>query len=101
MYPSVNCHSTWHPAWHSVRPQRQSNAEAQLGAPTTLIGNFQGNAQVFRASLVREPYLVAAATSPLHHLGVLYESYVHRLTTLSSCPRPASTRARDIDAVRL
>ena len=37
------------------------NAEAQIGAPATLIGNFQGNAQAFQASLASEPYLVAAA----------------------------------------
>jgi multidrug efflux pump len=37
------------------------NAEAQLGAPATLIGNFQGNAQAFQASLASEPLLVVAA----------------------------------------
>jgi multidrug efflux pump subunit AcrB len=63
------------------------NAEAQLGAPPTLIGNFQGNAQAFHASLASEPYLVAAAIIVIYIiLGVLYESYVHPLTILSTLP---------------
>jgi multidrug efflux pump subunit AcrB len=63
------------------------NAEAQIGAPATLIGNFQGNAQAFQASLASEPYLVAAAIIVIYIiLGVLYESYVHPLTILSALP---------------
>jgi len=63
------------------------NAEARLGAPATLIGNFQGNAQAFQASLASEPYLVAAAIIVIYIiLGVLYESYVHPLTILSTLP---------------
>src|SRR5438445_426382 len=51
------------------------NAEAQIGAPATLIGNFQGNAQAFQASLASEPLLVAAAIIVIYIiLGVLYES---------------------------
>src|SRR5438045_1718091 len=63
------------------------NAAAQLGAPATLIGNFQGNAQAFQASLASEPLLVAAAIIVIYIiLGVLYESYVHPLTILSTLP---------------
>ena len=63
------------------------NAEAQMGAPATLIGKFQGNAQAFQASLASEPYLVAAAIIVIYIiLGVLYESYVHPLTILSTLP---------------
>src|SRR5467141_4150884 len=63
------------------------NAEAQMGAPATLIGNFQGNAQAFQASLASEPFLVAAAIIVIYIiLGVLYESYVHPLTILSTLP---------------
>ena len=63
------------------------NAEAQIGAPATLIGNFQGNAQAFEASLASEPLLVAAAIIVIYIiLGVLYESYVHPLTILSTLP---------------
>src|SRR4029077_7901839 len=63
------------------------NAEAQMSAPATLIGNFQGNAQAFQASLASEPLLVAAAIIVIYIiLGVLYESYVHPLTILSTLP---------------
>jgi len=62
-------------------------ASAELGAPRTLIGSFQGNAQAFQASLASEPYLIAAALIAVYIiLGVLYESYVHPLTILSTLP---------------
>jgi multidrug efflux pump subunit AcrB len=52
-----------------------------------LIGSFQGNAQAFQASLASEPLLVAAAIIVIYIiLGVLYESYVHPLTILSTLP---------------
>ncbi len=63
------------------------SAEAQLGAPPSLTGTFQGNAQAFQASLASEPYLVAAALIVIYIiLGVLYESYIHPLTILSTLP---------------
>ena len=62
-------------------------AEAQIGKPATLTGSFQGNAQAFQSSLASEPYLVAAALLVIYVvLGVLYESYVHPLTILSTLP---------------
>ena len=62
-------------------------AEQELGKPATLVGTFQGNAQAFQASLASEPYLVAAALLVIYViLGVLYESYVHPLTILSTLP---------------
>ena len=62
-------------------------AEQGLGTPPTLAGTFQGNAQAFQQSLAREPYLVAAALVVIYIiLGVLYESYVHPLTILSTLP---------------
>jgi hydrophobe/amphiphile efflux-1 (HAE1) family protein len=67
--------------------QAISNVEAQLGVPASLSGTFQGNAQAFQASLASEPYLVAAALIVIYIiLGVLYESYVHPLTILSTLP---------------
>jgi multidrug efflux pump subunit AcrB len=57
------------------------------GVPRTLIGSFQGNAQAFQSSLASEPYLIAAALIAVYIiLGVLYESYVHPLTILSTLP---------------
>ena len=62
-------------------------AEAQIGKPATLTGSFQGNAQAFQSSLASEPWLVAAALLVIYViLGVLYESYVHPLTILSTLP---------------
>ncbi len=62
-------------------------AEAQLGMPSTVTGNFQGTAQVFQSSLASEPYLVLAALLVIYIiLGVLYESYVHPMTILSTLP---------------
>jgi hydrophobe/amphiphile efflux-1 (HAE1) family protein len=67
--------------------QAIGNAQAQLGVPPSLRGTFQGNAQAFQASLASEPYLVAAAIIVIYIiLGVLYESYVHPLTILSTLP---------------
>ncbi|MDR6952071.1 hydrophobe/amphiphile efflux-1 (HAE1) family protein [Ancylobacter sp. 3268] len=62
-------------------------AEAEIGKPATLTGTFQGNAQAFQASLASEPVLVLAALVVIYIiLGVLYESYVHPITILSTLP---------------
>jgi multidrug efflux pump subunit AcrB len=62
-------------------------AETELGKPPTLIASFQGNAQAFQTSLASEPYLIAAALVSVYIiLGVLYESYIHPLTILSTLP---------------
>ena len=62
-------------------------AQARIAVPASLIGSFQGNAQAFRASLASEPYLVAIAIIVIYIiLGVLYESYIHPLTILSTLP---------------
>jgi multidrug efflux pump subunit AcrB len=62
-------------------------AQAELGAPRSLTGNFQGNAQAFQASMASEPILLAAALLVVYViLGVLYESYIHPLTILSTLP---------------
>jgi hydrophobe/amphiphile efflux-1 (HAE1) family protein len=62
-------------------------AEIQLGVPASLTGAFQGNAQAFQQSLASEPLLVAAAVIVIYLiLGMLYESYIHPLTILSTLP---------------
>ena len=62
-------------------------AADQIGMPSSLIGSFQGNAQAFQASLSNEPILIAAALVVVYViLGVLYESYIHPLTILSTLP---------------
>ncbi len=62
-------------------------AEAEIGKPASLIGSFQGNAQAFQSSLSSEPILIVAALLVVYViLGVLYESYIHPLTILSTLP---------------
>jgi multidrug efflux pump len=62
-------------------------ALAQLGVPATIRGSFQGTAQAFQASLNSQPWLILAALLTVYIvLGVLYESYVHPLTILSTLP---------------
>ncbi len=62
-------------------------ARTKLGAPSTLTGAFQGTAQAFQQSLASEPILIAAALLAVYIiLGVLYESYIHPLTILSTLP---------------
>ncbi|MGB8839779.1 MAG: efflux RND transporter permease subunit [Aliidongia sp.] len=61
--------------------------ELQLGSPRTLTGSFQGTAQAFQTSLASQPYLIAAALLVVYLiLGVLYESFIHPLTILSTLP---------------
>ena len=67
--------------------QLVAQAREQLGAPPTLSGSFQGTAQAFQQSLADEPILIAAALLAVYIiLGVLYESYIHPLTILSTLP---------------
>ncbi len=62
-------------------------ARADLGAPASIQGVFQGNAQAFYAALANQPYLIAAAIVAVYIiLGILYESYIHPLTILSTLP---------------
>jgi hydrophobe/amphiphile efflux-1 (HAE1) family protein len=62
-------------------------ATAEIDMPSSLIGSFQGNAQAFQAALSNEPILIAAALVVVYViLGVLYESYIHPLTILSTLP---------------
>ena len=59
----------------------------QIGMPSSMITSFQGNAQAFQAALSNEPVLIAAALVVVYViLGVLYESYIHPLTILSTLP---------------
>src|SRR5205807_3048430 len=59
----------------------------QLGMPASIRGGFEGTAKVFRQSLADEPYLIGAALLAVYIvLGVLYESYIHPITILSTLP---------------
>jgi HAE1 family hydrophobic/amphiphilic exporter-1/multidrug efflux pump len=62
-------------------------AEGDLGKPVTLIGTFQGTAQAFQDSLRTQPYLILLAIVAVYLiLGILYESYIHPITILSTLP---------------
>src|SRR5205085_4659933 len=62
-------------------------ATREIGLPTTIRGNFAGTAQAFQASLANEPLLILAALISVYIvLGVLYESYIHPITILSTLP---------------
>jgi multidrug efflux pump len=62
-------------------------ATRQLGLPASIQGSFQGTAQAFKASLTNEPLLILAALITVYIvLGVLYESFIHPVTILSTLP---------------
>jgi hydrophobic/amphiphilic exporter-1 (mainly G- bacteria), HAE1 family len=64
-----------------------NKVQAQMGLPQALSGSFQGSAKAFGDSLRSEPYLIAAALIAVYIvLGLLYESYIHPLTILSTLP---------------
>jgi multidrug efflux pump len=59
----------------------------QMGMPASIQGAFQGTAASFQASLANEPVLILAAIITVYIvLGVLYESYIHPITILSTLP---------------
>ena len=60
---------------------------ATIHMPAAILGTFQGTAQAFQASLKTAPFLILAALLAVYIiLGVLYESYIHPLTILSTLP---------------
>ncbi|MBK1883201.1 efflux RND transporter permease subunit [Luteolibacter pohnpeiensis] len=62
-------------------------AEAEMGLPASLTGSFQGSAEAFQSSLKSQPYLILAAIIAIYIiLGMLYESFIHPLTILSTLP---------------
>ena len=62
-------------------------ATHRLGLPASIAGSFQGTAQAFRAALAHESLLILAALVTVYIvLGVLYESYIHPITILSTLP---------------
>ncbi|WP_210712377.1 multidrug efflux RND transporter permease subunit [Pseudomonas sp. MWU349] len=64
-----------------------NQAKSEIGMPAAISGNFQGAAQAFQSSLASQPYLILAALVAVYIiLGVLYESFVHPLTIISTLP---------------
>jgi multidrug efflux pump len=67
--------------------QAVESAAHELKLPASISGSFQGTAQAFRVSLSNEPLLILAALVTVYIvLGILYESYIHPITILSTLP---------------
>jgi multidrug efflux pump len=61
--------------------------QQDFGMPNTIHGMFSGTLQAFQASLSTEPYLILTALMAVYIvLGILYESYIHPITILSTLP---------------
>jgi len=70
---------------HAVKAIQQ--AEKEIGLPPSIHTSFQGTAAAFQSSLQNEPLLILAAVITVYIvLGVLYESYIHPITILSTLP---------------
>jgi multidrug efflux pump len=62
-------------------------AEREIGMPQSIIGSYSGDAAEFAKSLAGQPWLILAAAVTIYIvLGVLYESFIHPLTILSTLP---------------
>jgi len=71
----------------STATQAIYDTMAQIGMPGTIHGSFQGTAQAFQQSMSDQPILILAALAAVYIvLGILYESYIHPLTILSTLP---------------
>ena len=61
--------------------------EQKIGMPSTITGMFSGTLQAFQSSLATEPFLIITALMAVYIvLGILYESYIHPLTIISTLP---------------
>jgi multidrug efflux pump len=64
-----------------------NQTEQSIGMPATIHGSFSGTAQAFQSSLASEPLLIVFALLAVYIvLGILYESYIHPITILSTLP---------------
>ena len=64
-----------------------ARAEKDIGMPETITGSYAGDAAEFQSSLAAEPWLILAAVVVIYIvLGVLYESWIHPITILSTLP---------------
>ncbi len=87
-FPSVTLSFNLSPG-HSLGDAVESiqRAQKEIGLPDTVQTTFSGSAAEFRSSLKSEPFLILAAIVVIYIvLGVLYESYIHPITILSSLP---------------
>jgi multidrug efflux pump subunit AcrB len=87
-FPAVTLSFNLHPGASLGRAVSDiQRAEKEIGLPETVVTSFSGSAAEFRSSLKSEPFLILAAIVVIYIvLGVLYESYIHPITILSSLP---------------
>ncbi len=88
MFPAVNISFNLAPGMALGDAVIELNAiQSNLGMPSVITGSFQGAAQAYQESLRSQPILILAALLAVYIiLGVLYESFVHPLTILSTLP---------------
>ena len=66
---------------------RSTKCNCDMGVPSTIHGMFSGTLQAFQASLSTQPFLIITALMAVYIvLGILYESYIHPITILSTLP---------------
>ena len=71
----------------STAVEAMRDTMAKIGMPNTITGSFQGTARTFQQGLDNQPWLILAALITVYIvLGILYESYIHPLTILSTLP---------------
>jgi multidrug efflux pump len=71
-----------------------SRAQQDIGMPSSVTGSYSGDAAEFAKSLAGEPWLILAAAIVIYIvLGVLYESFIHPLTILSTLPSATTSRS--------
>ncbi|MFZ0880008.1 MAG: efflux RND transporter permease subunit, partial [Candidatus Acidiferrales bacterium] len=64
-----------------------ADMETRIGMPSTIHGMFSGTLEAFQSSLATEPFLIVTALMAVYIvLGILYESYIHPITILSTLP---------------
>ena len=87
-FPSVTMSFNLAPGFALSQAIKQiENIEAEIGLPVDVRGKFQGAEQAFKKSLSSQPFLVLSALLAVYIvLGVLYESYLHPITILSTIP---------------
>ncbi|HLX06557.1 MAG TPA: efflux RND transporter permease subunit, partial [Thermoanaerobaculia bacterium] len=88
LFPSVTVSFNLAPGLALSDATREINdMQDRIGLPPTIHGLFSGTLQAYQASLATEPYLIAAALIAVYIvLGILYESYIHPITILSTLP---------------
>ncbi|MBM3341499.1 MAG: multidrug efflux RND transporter permease subunit [Betaproteobacteria bacterium] len=77
------------PLGYSLSDAVRANNEAmaRIGVPTSVYGSFQGTARGFQSSLNAQPFLILAALIAVYIvLGILYESFIHPITIISTLP---------------